>query len=98
MNIRKLTIAVTLLAGTIGIGGTSARADSMISNDVSTAGSYRHMKFLARREETLGRSAPALKNSIIDFYVSCDRDPRGKDEIQAQRLELQHRFSADYAG
>ncbi len=98
MNMRKITIAVTLRAGTIGIGGTSARAGSVISKDVSTTGSYRHVKFLAVREEPLGRSAPALKNSIIDFYGLCDRDPRGKDEIQAQRRELQHRFGANYAG
>ena len=98
MNIRKLTIAVTLHAGKIGIGGTSARADSMISKDVSTARSYRHMKFLTRCEEILGQSAPVLKNSIIDFYGSCDRDPRSKDEIQAQRLELEYGFSADCAG
>ena len=98
MNMRKLTIAVTLRAGTIGIGGTSARTDSVISKNVSTGGSYRHMMFPAMREELMGRSAPALKNSIIDFYGLCDRDPRGKDEIQAQRLELQHRFGANYAG
>ena len=98
MNMRKLTIAVTRLAGTIGRGGTSARADSVISKDVSAAGSYRHMKFLAMREAALGRSGPVLKNSIIDFYGSCDRNPRRKDEIQAQRLELQYRFGADYAG
>jgi hypothetical protein len=78
MNMRKLTIAVTLCAETIGIGGTSARADSVISKNVSTGGSYRHMMFPAIREETLGRSAPLLKNSIIDFCGSCDRDPRGQ--------------------
>ena len=86
MNMRKLTIAVTIRAGTIGIGGTSARADSVISKDVSTAGSYRHMKFLAVREEPLGRSAPALKNSIIDFYGFGDRDPRARTRCRLRDL------------
>lgn len=95
MNMRKLTIAVTLRAGTIGIGGASAPADSAISKDVSTAGSYCHSKYPIMREESLRRSTPVLKNSIIDFYGFCDRDPRGKDEMQAQRLELQHRFGAN---
>jgi hypothetical protein len=98
MNIRKLTIAVTLLAGTIGIGGTSARADSVISKNVSAAGSYRHMKFLAMREETLGGTNQRLTTTddLVDFYGSCDRDPLGQDEIQAQRIESQHRFNTDY--
>jgi len=78
MNMRKLTIAVTLRAGRIGIGGTSARADSVISKDVSTAASYFHMKYPAIREESLDRSTPVLKNSIIDFYGLCDWDPRGQ--------------------
>src|SRR5574341_2488442 len=98
MNMRKLTSAVILRAGTIRIGGTSARAGNVISKDVSTAGSYCHMKYPAMCEETFRRSTRVLKNSIFDFYGLCDRDPRDKDEIQAQRFELQHRFGANYAG
>jgi hypothetical protein len=42
-------------------------------------------------------AVPALNSSdVIDFYGSCATDPRGKDEIQTQRIEAQHMFSSDY--
>jgi hypothetical protein len=98
MNYRKLLIAVTLLAGTMGIGGTSARADGVISKEVSAAGSYCHMKFPAISGDSLGGNSPRLttSNDLVDFYGSCDRDPLGQDEIQSQRIESQHRFNTDY--
>ncbi|HEV8723774.1 MAG TPA: hypothetical protein VGW77_24420 [Candidatus Binatia bacterium] len=98
MNNIKLVVSVLFLGGAIGLGVTSARAQGVISQDVMTEGSYCHTKFEAIREETLASSLPVLKDvdDIVDFYGSCDHDPLGKDEIQTQKIELQHRFAADY--
>lgn len=99
MKNMKLVVGVLFLGGAIGLGGTSVRAQDgdVISKDVMTDGSYCHMKFPAMRDDTLEESVPALNsNDIIDFYGSCATDPRGKDEIQTQRIEAQHRFAADY--
>ncbi len=104
MNNMKLVVSVFFLGGAIGLGGISARADSLtsaraqgvISQDVLTAGSYCHTKFEAIREDTLASSRPVLKDSddFVDFYGPCNHDPLGKDEIQAQKIEAQHRFAS----
>jgi len=46
----------------------------------------------------LASGQPISKNvdDIIDFYGPCNHDPLGKDEIQSQRLEMQHRFENEY--
>jgi hypothetical protein len=33
---------------------------------------------------------------VIDFYGPCDENPRGQDQIQAQKLEDQHRWEMEY--
>jgi len=106
MNNMKLVVSVLFLGGAIGLSRTSARADIMtsarargvISQDVLTEGSYCHTKFESIREETLASSRPVLKDSddFVDFYGLCNHDPLGKDEIQAQKLEAQHRFANEY--
>jgi hypothetical protein len=106
MNSMKLVVSVLFLGGAIGLNGMSARADSLtlaraqgvISQDVMTEGSYCHTKFESIREETLASSQPVLKDSddLVDFYGPCNHDPLGKDEIAAQKLEAQHRFTHDY--
>jgi hypothetical protein len=106
MKNMKLVVSVLFLGVAIGLGGISARADSLtsaraqgvISQDVMTEGSYCHTKFEAIREETLASSRPVLKDSddFVDFYGPCNHDPLGKDEIQAQKIEAQHRFANDY--
>jgi len=46
----------------------------------------------------LASSRPVLKDSddFVDFYGPCNHDPLGQDEIQAQKIEAQHRFANDY--
>ena len=102
----KLVVAVLFLGGAIGLGEISARADDLtsasargvISQDAMTDGSYCHTKFEAIREETLALSQPVLQDvdDIIDFYGPCNHDPLGKEEIQSQKLEMQHRFQSEY--
>ena len=98
-NIKFVVAALCLMsaAGVTAVAPVSAA--NVISKDVATEGSYCHMKFPAIREETLGASAPVLtdSNDVIDFYGSCDHDPLGKDEIQAQLLQLQQRRDRGYS-
>jgi len=98
MKNTKLVVGVLFLGGAIGLGEISARAEGVISKEALSQGSYCHAKFETVREETLASSRPVLKDvdDIVDFYGSCDHDPLGKEEIQAQKIEAQHRFATDY--
>jgi hypothetical protein len=82
-------------------GIASAAGDNIISKTALSDGSYCHLKFPAIREETLASSHPILQDSdsgeIIDFYGPCDHDPLGKEEIQSQKLEHQHRFEREFS-
>jgi hypothetical protein len=100
MNKRKLVMAVGLIVGTIGFGGTMAQADNVILKEVRDVGSYCHLKFPAIREETLAGTSPTLATSddLVDYYGSCDRDSLGKGEIQARRIESQHMLASSYEG
>lgn len=106
MRNMKLVTYVLFLGGAIGLGGISARADSVttaraqgvISQDVMTEGSYCHTKFESIRDETLASSQPVLKDTddMVDFYGPCNHDPVGKEEIQSQKIEMQHRFQSEH--
>ena len=98
MKNMKLVVSVLFLGGAIGLGGTWARAEDVISKDVLTEGSYCHTKFESIREETLASSQPLLKDTddIVDFYGPCNHDPVGKEEIHSQKIEKQHRFEREY--
>ena len=94
----KLVVSALFLGGAIGLGGTSVHAEDVISKNVFKEGSYCHTKFESIQEETLASAQPILKNAddIVDFYGSCNHDPLGKEEIQAQKIEAQHRWERDY--
>jgi hypothetical protein len=98
MNKTKLLIATALFAGIIDASASLARAQSSISKEIAVPGSYCHMKFPAIREDTLSQSMPdfTVPGDLIDFYGACDHDPLGKEEVQSQKLELQHRFTVDF--
>jgi hypothetical protein len=87
------------LAGVISTGTTSVRAQGEIFKEVAEAGTYYHIKFPAIREDTLSEASPDLTISgdVIDYYGPCDHDPLGKDEVQSQRLQAQHRFDSEFA-
>ena len=95
----KLLMNVVFLTGAVGLGAVSSRAETVISKDVFTSGSYCHAKFESIREDTLASRQPTLKDvdDIIDFYGPCNHDPLGKEEIQTQRIEMQHRFEKEYS-
>jgi hypothetical protein len=94
----KLLLTGMILTGALGLTAVPTRAQMVISQDVLTDGSYCHEKFESIREDTLASSQPVLKDvdDIVDFYGPCNHDSLGKEEIQAQKLEEQHRFATDY--
>jgi len=98
MKIVKLSLTIMTLTAALGLDAVSTRAETAISNDVFSNGSYCHTKFESIREGTLASSEPVLKDvdDIVDFYGPCNHDPLGKEEIQAQRIEEQHRFATEY--
>ena len=97
MKTVKLLLTGMILTGALGLSPVSTRAQT-ISKDVLTDGTYCHEKFESIREDTLASAQPVLKDvdDIVDFYGPCNHDPLGKEEIQAQKLEEQHRFANDY--
>ena len=101
MKTMKSVLSVLVLSGAMASSiASAADADGVILKDVSTEGSYCHMKFPAIVERTLGSKNPVLKDAssgdIIDFYGPCNHDPLGKDEIHSQLLELARRWGRDY--
>ena len=99
MNKIKSALSGLVLAAVITPGVGSAADDNIISKTALSDGSYCHLKFPAIREETLASSHPILQDrdsgEIIDFYGPCDHDPLGKEEIQSQKHERQHRFERE---
>ena len=100
MKIATSFLAALLLVGGLGASSAFAAAEGVISNATLTPGSYCHLTFPAIREDTLSSDRPVLKDpsegDIIDFYGSCDEDPVGKNQVQAQKLDNQHRWEREY--
>jgi len=94
----KLMLSVTALTGALSYSVVSQVAETVISKDVLTQGSYCHTKFESVREETLASSQPVLKDvdDLVDFYGACNHNPLSKEEIEAQKIEDQHRFAMEY--
>jgi hypothetical protein len=100
MNIRTSVLAGMFFLGSLGAVNSAIAEDGVISKQEFTPGSYCHEKFRAIRPSTLDTDHPTLKSSdtgdVIDYYGSCDESPLGKDQIQEQKLEAQHRWQSDY--
>ena len=101
MKIMTSFLAGLLFIGSLGAINSAMAADGIVSKDELTPGSYCHEKFPAMRQSTLGDDQPTLKNSstgdVIDFYGPCGENPAGKDQIQAQKLENEHRWEMEYS-
>ena len=98
MKSSKLMLNVIALTGALGFSAVSQGAETGLSKDILTDSSYCHAKFESIREDTLASGQPVAKDvdDIVDFYGPCNHDPLSKEEIQAQKLEEQHRFAAEY--
>ena len=101
MKIATSILAAVLFTGTLGVINTATGADGILSKDELTRGSYCHEKFPAMRQSTLDDNQPALKDpstgDVVDFYGSCDESPTGKDQVQAQKIENEHRLETEYS-
>ena len=102
MKIEALFLAALLFMGALGALNNAPAADGVLLKQEFTPGSYCHEKFPAIWPSTLDTEHPTLKSQpsnsgrdgsgdVIDFYGSCDESPLGKDQIQEQKLEAEHR-------
>jgi hypothetical protein len=96
VKIMKPLLSTLCLAAAIGAATASAETQGIVSRVELGSGGYCHLKFPPIVERTLGTAHPALKDpalgDLIDFYGRCDRDPLGKEEIWAQRLDHRRRM------
>ena len=100
MKIAKTFVAAMLFTGTLGAVSHAVAEDGVLLEQPLTSGSYCHEEFPAIRGRTLGTDTPTLKSAdtgdVIDFYGPCDENPVGKDQVQEQKLEAQHRRSYEF--
>ncbi len=93
MKAKTLILTGLILAANL-TWGTSVKADDSISKVPMDSVSYCHMKFPPISDETLFSNHPVLDEAagnVIDFYGSCDHDPLGADEVEAQRAGITDR-------
>jgi hypothetical protein len=96
MKIATSFLAGVLFIGTMGAINSAMTEDGMLAKDEVTASSYCHEKFPAINPSTLGNAEPVLKASstgdVIDFYGPCGENPRGKDQVEDQKLIELHQY------
>ena len=99
MKIATSFLAALLFTGTLGALNNAIAQDGILSKVEFGDSGYCHIKFPAIAQHTLGNDQPELssKGDVIDFYGSCDTDPLGQDQIQAQKLEDQHRLDTEFS-
>src|SRR5262249_44561795 len=101
MKIATSLLAAVLFTGALGAFNKAITEDGILSENQITRNIYCHEKFTAIRPSTLGDDQAQLKNSgtgdVIDFYGPCNENPVGKDQVQTQRLEDQHRWEMEYS-
>jgi hypothetical protein len=99
-NAKALLAALILLGTTTGIGSALAADDGVITKEPLTPDSYCHEKFPAMKSGTLDDNKPTLKSPTsgddVDYYGPCNETPTGKDQVNEQKLEFEHRMDNDY--
>jgi hypothetical protein len=100
MKNTKTLLAALIFLGNIAASSTVLAADGVISKDELSTDSYCHEKFPAIGDKTLASDDPTLKSQgsgdVIDYYGPCNEKPTGKDQVQEQNLDYQHRWANDY--
>ena len=94
MKIATSVLAALLFTAILRVFNNAMAEDGILSKNELTVDGYCHEKFPAIRQNTLGNDQPELSNmgDVIDFYGPCNENPHGKDQIQTQILEQQHRW------
>jgi hypothetical protein len=91
MKTSKWILTGLLLAGTLVGGSLPVNAGDITVKDTLDFAGYCHMKFPPISDASLSSDQPVLDEAagnVIDFYGSCDHDPLGPDEVQAQRAKI----------
>jgi hypothetical protein len=100
MKNTKALLAALIFLTTVTASRTSLADDGVISKDQLEPGSYCHEKFPAIEGDSLASNKPVLKSQnsgdIVDYYGPCNESPTGKDQVNEQKLELEHRLDIDY--
>jgi hypothetical protein len=99
MKIATSILAAVLFTSTLGALNNAIAEDGILSKDQFTASSYCHETFPAIRPSTLDDAKPQLSSSgdVVDFSGPCNEKPTGKDQVQEQKLEAQHRLEMEYS-
>jgi len=99
-EVNSMKIAMPFLSAALLIGGfvTASNADVVSKTELTN---YCHLRLPAISEESLATNNPVLKGpdsgDIIDFYGPCNENPVGQDQVEAQKLEKQHRWQNEFA-
>ena len=100
MKNAKALLAAVILLPNITVSSTALADDGVISKDQVEPGSYCHEKFPAIEGNSLASNKPVLRSQnsgdVIDYYGPCDESPTGKDQVNEQKLEFEHRMDNDY--
>jgi len=102
MKIATSFLAALLFTGTLGALNNAIAEDGILSKDEFAGTGYCHMTFPEIDQSTLGNDQPVLEDSstgdgVVNFNGPCDENPLGQDQIQAQKLEQQHRFNNNHS-
>jgi hypothetical protein len=97
---KKTTSLLTnlLMSSTLFLGVPIADGQELVRQTLGDDSSYCHMNFPSMREETLSWDRPLLNENVansIDFYVPCDHNPLGQEEIRVQRRVIRDGIFAD---
>jgi hypothetical protein len=84
-------VALSILPVTVGVNLAVAE-DGIVLKEVAMLGEeYCHIKYEAFKVGTLSFGNPEAEfdpDDIVDFYGSCDFNPRSKEEVQRQMADL----------
>ena len=95
-SLRQKSLGFLVLAVALSTSaGSVMAADGILEKSALPGDTYCQLRFPAIRPSTLASDQPELKSSstgdVIDFYGSCNYDPKGKDEVARQNLSNFHR-------
>ena len=98
MKTTKSLLAALIFLTSVTASVKAFAADGVVEKDPFAAGSYCHQSFSGDDEPEFRSRRAETKNSadVVDFYGECNETPVGQDQVQEQKLELQHRFTRDY--
>src|SRR5262245_17847881 len=81
--------------------GCNGRSDKYESRDINFSSCAFHRRAGSVEQRDSYEKFPeqpelSTTGDVIDFYGPCNENPVGKDQVQTQRLEDQHRWEMEY--